>query len=218
MSREIQAGARFGRLTVLQEAPFRPGNPNRRWECKCDCGATTFAYACLLKVGRKVDCGQHVKHAPRSPRKHMLSRDPVYASVYKVWENIRARCYNPEHRSYLDYGGRGITVCERWLSGDGNKHGAACLAEDMGPRPSPGHSIERKDNSKGYEPGNCIWATRQEQARNKRSNRFIQFGGRNQTLIAWAQELGISQHTISTRLSRGWSLENALSAPRRGAR
>jgi hypothetical protein len=113
------------------------------------------------------------------------------------------RCSNPESDSYSNYGGRGIKVCDRWLNSFEN------FLADMGPKPGPEYSIDRKDNDRDYEPGNCRWATELEQQNNRRNNRWIQGFGRTQTLTQWSIELGIPRKTLSDRLGRGMSLENA---------
>lgn len=109
---------------------------------------------------------------------------------------MKSRCLSADHASYADYGGRGITVCTRWLSFEN-------FLSDMGHRPSTAHSLERKDNTKGYDPSNCVWATAKQQARNRRNNRLLTFSGRTQTLAAWAEETGIPYQTIYSRLHRG---------------
>ena len=117
------------------------------------------------------------------------------------------RCYNPNVAQYKDYGGRGIRVCERWLGSDGFKNFLA----DMGTRPSRLHSIERRHNSEGYYPENCYWATRAEQAVNKRNNRLITAKGKTQTLAQWSRETGLHFQTILYRLKHGSTSEESLS-------
>ena len=133
-----------------------------------------------------------------------------YSSEYSIWMNLRSRCYNPKNTRYDMYGGRGITVCQRWRDDFMN------FLEDMGRRPSSDHSIDRIDNDGNYEPSNCRWATRSEQARNRRSSRFLEFGGRRITLAEWAEEIGIDKRTLHIRLKAGWSIERALTEPLRG--
>lgn len=128
--------------------------------------------------------------------------------AYNVWRTMRQRCLNPRSSVYPQYGGRGITVCERWGS-------FAAFHEDMGEQP-PGMTLERIDNSKGYCPSNCRWATRKEQARNRRSNRMITLNGRTMCLYDWADEYGISGRIVCTRFyTRKWSIERALTTPLR---
>jgi hypothetical protein len=113
------------------------------------------------------------------------------------------RCTNHNVGQFADYGGRGITVCERWKSFEN-------FLADMGRRPSASHSIDRTDNTRGYGPDNCRWATKLEQANNKRNNVTIEFNGRSQTVPQWAKELGIAATTLYTRLYAGWPIERAL--------
>lgn len=113
------------------------------------------------------------------------------------------RCRNPANRSYHRYGGRGITVCDRW-----NEFSA--FFEDMGPRPSPRHSIDRVDNDKGYEPGNCRWATKKEQSRNREANRIVRFQGRDMTVAEACELVGISQELAKQRLDSGQPVERAF--------
>ena len=120
-----------------------------------------------------------------------------------VWCDIRKRCENPNAHNYAHYGGRGIQVVERWQV-------FANFFEDMGPRPSPKHSIERIDNDGHYEPANCRWATRREQANNRRSNRTLVVQGRKMTVQQWADERGIGRTTVLARLDRGESPARAL--------
>jgi hypothetical protein len=118
------------------------------------------------------------------------------------------RCTNPNSaKSYARYGGRGITVCERWL-----KSFEAFLA-DMGPRPSPQHSIEREKNERGYDPDNCVWATRNQQARNKRNNKRYRVGTEELTLAEWSERNGIHRATMLSRIRSGWDPALAITTP-----
>ncbi len=122
---------------------------------------------------------------------------------------MKQRCYSHNKRNFADYGGRGIMVCERWRNSFEN------FLADMGPRPTPLHSIDRIDNSLGYDPANCRWATRTEQNRNKRSNRYMTMNGRTMILTDWAIETGIKRETIKERIRRGWTISRALTTPPR---
>jgi hypothetical protein len=134
---------------------------------------------------------------------------PSYTMLYKRWVDMRNRCNNRNNRSYPRYGGRGIRVCERWSSFEN-------FRADMGEPPTPKHQIEREDNAKGYEPGNCRWATPKEQANNRRSSHLITLDGRTQTLQAWCDELGVKHSTVCMRIHQyGWSEERALKTPAR---
>jgi hypothetical protein len=125
---------------------------------------------------------------------------------YRIWATIVQRCCNPKCKKFIRYGGRGITLYPPWRD-------FIAFNSDMGDRPSKLHSIERIDNSKGYYPSNCKWATALEQANNKSINHVIEFNGKRQTMAQWGRELGIPARRISYRLLAGWSIDNALKLP-----
>jgi hypothetical protein len=124
-----------------------------------------------------------------------------------LWKSMIQRCHNPRNPSYPSYGGRGITVCDRWRS-------YALFALDMGPRPTPIHTLDRIDNDRGYEPGNVRWASRREQALNRYTTRLISFRGKKKSISDWAREFGLVPATLWSRIEAGWPLDRALkSAP-----
>jgi hypothetical protein len=124
-------------------------------------------------------------------------------AVYGVWASMKRRCSRSKDKRFADYGGRGITVCARW------QESFEAFCSDMGPRPA-GCTLERIDNSKSYEPGNCRWATRGDQQSNMRSNHVVVHGGESLTVSQWAQRLGVKRTVLYNRLCRGWSVERAL--------
>ncbi len=129
-----------------------------------------------------------------------LSRSPEY----RAWQHMKSRCSNPRHHQYPRYGGRGIRVCARWLAS------FADFLDDMGPRPSPRHSLERRDNDGPYCPENCTWATAVQQMRNRRNTRFVTV---TMPLAAWAEQAGLRYHTFLRRLDRGMAPATALTKP-----
>lgn len=189
-------GLRYGRLLVTEKIHTR-GLPVA-WKCICDCGNEIFANGHNLEIGNTTSCGCFWKEAITT---HGLSKSRTYGS----WKAMRRRCTNPKDISYMDYGGRGITVYKPWLESFD-----AFLA-DLGECPE-GHTIERINNDGNYEPSNCKWSTYKDQLNNTRHNRFIEAFGKRQTLTQWCEEFKISITTLRNRLGRAkLSPEQALS-------
>ena len=143
----------------------------------------------------------------RSFTRHGCARPGKITPEFRSWAHMRRRCKDQRDNRYDRYGGRGIVVCERWQTSF-----AAFLA-DMGPKPTPQHSIDRIDNDGNYEPGNCRWATRREQGNNTKRNRLLTLNGETMTVTEWSRKVGIHNRTIRARLARGWTVQDALLAP-----
>jgi hypothetical protein len=144
---------------------------------------------------------------PRGPKRryhHGHKTADGGSREYHCYNAMRARCTNPKVPHYFRYGGRGITVCDRWLQG------FVFFLEDMGRCPSPSHSIERRDNDAGYSPDNCYWADATAQANNRTTSKFLELNGKRMTQAQWAREIGIGQATLHARLKSGWTVEKAL--------
>lgn len=134
--------------------------------------------------------------------------------LYRTWATMKRRIQNKNTADYPYYGGRGITICDRWLGREGFKH----FREDMVQRPTPAHTLDRIDVNKGYSPNNCRWATRKEQMNNMRRNRILKYKGETKTLEEWANCIGIESYVIGKRLKRGWTTKEALSTPKLDSR
>lgn len=134
--------------------------------------------------------------------KHGGRRTPEY----NIWGKVKRRCENPADPAYPNYGGRGISLCPEW-------HDFGRFYADMGPRPNGSATLERIDNNRGYEPGNCRWATRTEQGRNKRNNVLITIDGEAMPLSAWAERVGLKYRTIHQRIAIGWDPVTAVKTP-----
>lgn len=198
----------FGRLQILRYYPSDQANGIKaRCECICDCGTVKDFDVWSVTQGFTTSCGCYLREIiGQARRTHGLSHTPEY----HAWRNMISRCNDPWHASFHDYGGRGITVCERWLGDDGFKNFYA----DVGVRTTPLHSLDRSDNDGNYEPGNVKWATRDEQNRNQRRSVVVEWAGSRTTVPRLAKELGISARFLYGRLRRGIPLLEAVTMPK----
>lgn len=197
-------GQSFGRITVL-----RPAGRNRfrhiMWHTICTCGNGLIVSGKSLRNGKTTSCGCY-------HRERMIECNTTHgksdAPEYRAWCGMKSRTLNQNEPNHKHYGGRGITVSDRWMRSFPD------FLLDMGPRPSPKHSIDRINNDGNYEPGNCRWATQREQCNNKRSNRRLKYNGEHLTISEWARRFGIRPQSIIDRLDRlGWTIEAALTSP-----
>ncbi len=193
-------GQTFGRLKVLG---FAGVNVSSTWFCICDCGNIVKVFQKGLLTGGTKSCGCIPLMGRSIARRKSTVCSMSNTPEYKVYSYMLSRCNNPNTKKYARYGGRGIKV---------NLTFEQFLAE-VGNRPSPLHTINRIDNDKNYEIGNICWATANEQANNRSTNRFIEFSGKTQTTAQWAKEINIRQDTLHKRLKLGWCTECALSLP-----
>lgn len=185
------AGSIFGKLTVIDEGPR---NENiRQWNCVCECGNTKLIRQDSLRSGRTISCGCfHSQVVSTTFSTHRRTK----TVEYRIWQSMKGRCGNPKNVGYALYGGRGIKVCDRWLND------FPTFLSDMGPRPSPKYSLDRIDNSKGYEPSNCRWATIEIQGNNKRNNHYLTHNGETLTIAEWSRRTGIPDKVLRQRAKR----------------
>lgn len=156
------AGEVFGRVIVLERS-FKPHYRQAKWKCRCACGTVWDVEYYTLISGKVISCGCYRREMlSRTKATHGESRVGALTAEYRCWRWMKKRCLNPSSIGWADYGGRGITVCDRWLADYLN------FLTDMGRKPSPVHSLDRIDVNGNYEPSNCKWATLSEQARNRR--------------------------------------------------
>lgn len=182
-------GQRFGRLTVLRFVPSE--TPHSYWLCKCDCGNDTLVRGTHLLQSHVTSCGclfmqQHYKHGGS------------YTRIYNIWEGMKSRCYNKNHKSYQRYGGRGIFVCDDWKNDFTAFRDWALLngySDDL--------SIDRIDNNNGYFPENCRWVDAKTQSRNRSSNALIEYKGRMISIAEAAEFEKVNPSKIYTRYNRG---------------
>jgi len=191
----MNIGKKFNALTVLSVAPRTRGK--RMVVAQCDCGKVVTIRESKLRIQESCGC----------KRNHGHSAEPQY----KVWKQMIQRCTNPNFRQFADYGGRGIAVCARWRQSYVN------FLEDMGPRP-PGTTIDRINVDGDYEPGNCRWATRTEQALNTTRNVIVDVGGHRVPLKMAAEMTGLRYGTLRARLKRGWDPARAVTAITKSSR
>ena len=193
-----EVGNIYGRLTVYSSAESI-GN-HAAWNCICECGNNSVVTGTHLRSGHTLSCGCLHKD-------NLTKHGECGSKEYQIWSGMISRCYNQTNKNFSNYGGRGISVCDRWRESPTN------FILDMG-KCGDGMSIERNDVNGNYEPSNCRWATDIEQARNKRTNNVIEFNGLKMCLTEWAEKTGINPSTLFNRLTvRGWSIEKSLTHP-----
>lgn len=190
-------GKRFGKLCVKELVGTN--EKGAVWKCKCDCGEIAYVSSSGLLHGTK-SCGCLVKE------NHLHTHNKSHTRLYRIWQDMKRRCYNINDEAYSYYGGRGISVCIDWIDDFQSFYDWSIrngYADNL--------TIDRIDVNGNYEPSNCRWATQKEQMNNTRNNHLLTFNGKTQTIAQWSEELQINYSTIHGRLRRGCSVAQALS-------
>lgn len=181
---ETKPGTKFNRLTFIGLAHRNPKNRQWFWKCVCECGNEVISMGHNIRAGKTNSCGCLQKErASAAVKKHGMSQGRDTTGLYLIWKNMRQRCLNPKNKRYADYGGRGIKMCDRWVESFQN------FVDDMSPRPSMNHSIDRTDNDGNYCKENCQWAIDITQSRNRRVSVRVAFHG-NKHIKGLCEEIG----------------------------
>lgn len=211
---KLYPGLVVGRLTLVRRESIwieSQGRKNTFWICDCSCGKTSLR---INAAGLfKAVAGKPGTYSCKCLQKELISkRSRVHNEThygksstpeYTTWCHMRRRCSSHASQDFFRYGGRGIKICERW-------NDYRLFLADMGRKPSPNHSIERIDNAGNYDPNNCRWASKSEQARNTRRNRVIEIDGVKKILVEWSEMSGVNGPVILRRLKMGWDAKRAV--------
>lgn len=205
-------GQKFGRLTVIERAGSN-SNGRALWRCHCECGNEIIRTGNTLLQGNTKSCGCLVADASSENGKKRATHGLSNSRLFHVWMDMRVRCRDKNEKSYKNYGGRGIKVCEEWNNDFLSFYEWSISSgyDESAPRGS--YTLERINTNGDYSPENCKWVTMQEQQNNKRCNRFITYNGKTQTMAQWARELNINYTLLKSRFRSGWSVEKAFTTP-----
>lgn len=199
---------RFGRLTVISQADdyiYPNGKRRTQWLCKCDCGEVVAIEQYNLVSGNSKSCGCLNNELVKT---RSITHGDRYSRLYRIWSNIKSRCYNPNASTYSNYGGRGIEMCAEWRDSYSE---FKTWALKNGYKDKSEFTIDRIDVNGNYEPNNCRWSTPKEQANNRRNTLILNSDGEAHTLSEWADIMGIKYHTLYARVFKlGWALDRAL--------
>jgi len=202
-------GQVFERLTVIEYAGRLGKYRFTHWKCKCTCGTVKIIRSSHLVAKRTLSCGCIQRERTKE---RFMTHGQYNTSEYRTWCHLRERCSNPNDKGYPNYGGRGISVCDRWKSFEN-------FFADVGKRPTPSHTLDRIDNDGNYCPENCRWATWSQQMRNRRNTRMLTLHGETKCMTEWSQIKKIHIGTLWNRISKlGWTDEKALTTPVRSRR
>lgn len=194
---------KFGRLTVIEKTDKRGSGGAVFWRCVCSCGKTTDVSSSCLRGNQTKSCGCLFLDLASQKGKNKKTHGKSETRIYRIWSNMKSRCYSTKNKKYSLYGGRGIIVCDRW------KDSFANFYEDMG-EPPLDCSLDRIDVNGNYEKQNCRWATQKEQQNNRRNNLILEYDSQKYTLQQLCDHLGKNSDRVQQRLKRGDSLERAL--------
>lgn len=209
MKEEIYVGQMFGRWRVKSTDYIREKYSHRYYLCECTCDKHTERYVdeYNLKNGKSQSCGCRIRESASA---RFSTHGKTGTRLYHVWCSIKERCYITTHKSYANYGGRGITMCDEWLN-DFEAFEKWAFENGYDENAPKGQcTIDRIDVDKGYSPDNCRWISLTEQNDNRTTTIWLTYNGRTQTLLQWSKELGINPNTMRTRYSQGWSVEKML--------
>lgn len=200
-SKKDLSGMAFGRWTVLGESG-RTASGSILWQCRCSCGTEKAVFGPNLTRGLSTSCGCYSREATAA---RSVTHGQIHTPLYKSWADMIGRTTNTANTEFHNYGGRGITVHPEW------RRSFEAFARDMGSAHREGLSLERIDVNGPYSPENCTWATRKQQARNKRNTVRVTFRGVEKPLIEWCELLGLNYRTAYYRLHRhNWPVDRAL--------
>lgn len=189
-------GKKFNRLTVIRRVSNKGKSAN--WHCVCDCGNELEIISQSIKEGHTKSCGcLHKEVASNVNKTHGGTSGEKYHPLYATWAGMNRRCYSKTFHKFPDYGGRGISVCDRWRGVAGFPN----FVQDMGEKPK-NHSLDRTDNNGNYCPENCRWADNRTQANNTRKNKSVVIDGVSKTYGEWGAESGVKPYLIRQRILR----------------
>lgn len=196
-------GDKFGKLTITAVAASLDKRNKTAWLCRCECGTEKVFRQSHLRMGTK-SCG--------CIRKELFKRNATKHNGYKTitytsWGTMKQRCLNPNAPNYKFYGGRGITICARWLNSFEK------FLADIGERPDKNHSLDRINSNGNYEPTNCRWIVKKEQQRNKRDNRNFTINGQTKCLSEWCEIYNTTFALVKGRIKNRWKILDALTEP-----
>ena len=195
-------GERFGRLVAVNRVE-NGKHRQSKWLCKCDCGNYCIVFSANLKRMHTQSCGCHrVNTSSMKHRKHGMHN----TKIYNAWNGMKSRCFNKNDKYYLNYGGRGITVCDEWKNDF-----KAFFDWAMENGYSDKLTIDRIDVNGNYEPSNCRWVTQKVQQNNRTNNVLLEFLGEIHTISEWSELLGIDKATIHARYKAGRNINEILS-------
>lgn len=201
-------GQKYGKLYVKGLYLDIP-NRKKKWLCVCDCGNETIVSGSNLRNGHTKSC---LKCGYESTKKAITKHGQSHTKLFYVWHSMKNRCENPKHKSYEDYGAKGISVCEEWH--DSTKFFKWALRNGY----EEGLEIDRINVNGNYEPNNCRWVNRTQNANNKSNNKLIEHEGQTKTLAEWSRVYEVNYKNLSRLLLKGYSLDDAVKRLKSGDR